>query len=279
MTDSPLISVVIPLFNGMDFLPQTLASVLSQTYPNIELVITDGGSTDGSREWLEDYSATALTKGYLPSGSGAAANWTLACELSTGAYVKLLCQDDLLYPHAIELQVEQMQLNPQAGMVFSQRDIIDSSGKILSRARGCQGLDNGLISGHDALLAGYHSGTNVYGEPACVLFERSAMSEALPWTDAEPFMLDMFFYSKVLAERPAVVLRESVGAFRVSSASWSTRLVKNQREQFRSWQRHVESLLGDVSSHDRAIALLNLEKTTLLRRGAYKWLTMRNRMS
>lgn len=278
-SDFPLVSVVIPIFNGAPFLQYALNSVLQQTYPNIEIVMTDGGSSDGSREWLESYSDYNVVKGYLPHGSGAAANWTLACELSSGQYVKLLCQDDLLYPAAISVQVRDLQDNPEARIAFARRDIIDSKGEILSHARGCQGLNAGLVSGRAALLAGYRAGTNIYGEPEAVLFERQAMLDALPWQDTEPFMLDVLFYTKVLEKFPAVVRLESVGAFRVSSSSWSTKLVHEHRRQFRSWQLQVRDLIEPLSWWDRAVGVINTEKTTQIRRAVYTWLTLRNRMN
>lgn len=279
MTEIPLVSVVIPLYNGMKYINEALDSVHQQTYPKIEIVISDGGSTDGSREWLENLNDALVIKGYLEQGSGAAANWTHACELSSGNYVKLLCQDDLLYPHALELQVRDLESFPGARIAFAQRDMIDANGKILSRARGCQGVKEGIVSGKMALLAGYRAGANIYGEPEAVLFEREAMTAALPWTDTEPFLLDMFFYARILAQHPAVIRREAVGAFRISSASWSTRLVNEQRRQFRSWQRYAAEIVGDVGRWDQTRAFINNEKTTILRRSAYIWLRFRNQMN
>lgn len=278
MQHDPLVSVVVPLFNGQPFIHVALESVLNQTYPNVEIVITDGGSTDGSREWLENLSADNLVKGYLPPGSGAAANWTLACQLSSGAYVKLLCQDDVLHPEAIAQQVKDLKEFPTTRIAFAQRDIIDAKGRTLSKSRGCQGLAAGEIDGSAALLSGYKSGTNIYGEPVAVLFERQAMLDSLPWEDSEPFLLDLLFYSKILRQHPAVVRKQSVGAFRVSSSSWSTRLVREQRRQFRSWQAQTELYLGNVSGWDHFVGFINTEKTTLLRRGAYFWLRLRKSM-
>ena len=274
----PLVSVVIPVFNGMAYLEKTVASVLAQSYPRIELVLVDGGSTDGSREWVESFSGNAL-KDYLPSGSGAAKNWTRACELASGDFVKLLCQDDVIYPHAVRDQVSDFQKYPSAKIAFAQRDIIDPSGQVLSRARGCQGMPSGLIDGKQALLAGYRAGTNIFGEPEAVMFEREALRSALPWDDQYPFLLDMFFYSKILRNSPAVVRREAIGAFRISSSSWSTRLVGEQRRQFRAWQKRAAQFAGNAKSTDHILAFINNEKTTLLRRGAYRWLTITRKMT
>lgn len=274
----PLVSIVIPVFNGMAYLEETVASVLAQTYPNIELVLVDGGSTDGSKEWVESFSGKAI-KDYLPSGSGAAKTWTRTCELATGKFVKLLCQDDVIYPHAIRDQVSDFEKYPAAKIAFAQRNIIGPSGQVLSRSRGCQGMPAGLVDGKKALLAGYRAGTNIFGEPEAVLFDRQALQSALPWDDQYPFLLDMFFYSKILRNSPAVVRREPIGAFRISSSSWSTRLVGEQRRQFRAWQRQAAEFAGQTNLSDHVLAYINNEKTTLLRRAAYRWLTWRGSMN
>jgi glycosyltransferase involved in cell wall biosynthesis len=275
--ETPLVSVVIPVFNGMAYVQETVASVLSQTYPHVELVVVDGGSTDGSVDWVKQLPESVI-KDFLPAGSGAAANWTRCCQLAHGRFVKLLCQDDVIYPTAIADQVSDFMNYPNAKIAFAQRDIIGPVGQILSRSRGCQGMPNGLIDGKEALLIGYRSGTNVYGEPEAVMFDQEAMSTELPWDDTHPFLLDMFFYSKILRNHPAVVRREAIGAFRISSSSWSTRLVVEQRKQFRAWQKQAAMYSGNARTQDHILAFFNNEKTTLLRRAAYLWLTLKGSM-
>ena len=202
------VSVVIPVFNGLRYLPETVASVQAQTHPDIEIVLVDGGSTDGSREWVEAFEHPRVVKDYLPAGTPAAGTWTRASELASSEYVKLLCQDDLIYPRAVELQVADLDASANAGMAIVQRDMISASGKVLYRGRGCAGLANGTIDGRRALAIGSRKGANVFGEPLAVLFRREAMMAALPWEDSQPFLLDMFFYAKVLASSDLVVRKE-----------------------------------------------------------------------
>jgi glycosyltransferase involved in cell wall biosynthesis len=273
--NSPLVSVVVPVFNGMSFLPQTIASICGQDYPDVELVLVDGGSTDGSRDWIGTVDHPRLVVETLPAGTPAAGTWTRASELATGEYVKLLCQDDLIYPSALRLQAADLAANPSAGMAIAQRDVISASGRIISRARGCAGLRAGRVDGVESLAIGARQGANIFGEPLAGLFRREPMREALPWDDTYPFLLDMFFYAKVLQRYDLVVRRESIGAFRVSTSSWSTRLAGKQREQFIAWQRHVEQDIAPQPWFRVAQARINNEKTTWLRRGAYAWLRRR----
>lgn len=276
---TPTVSVVIPVFNGLPYLVETVDSVLSQTYSDIEIVLVDGGSSDGSREWVEAFEHPRVVKDYLAQGTPAAGTWTRASELATGDYVKLLCQDDLIYPMAIERQVADLEAQPTAGMAIAQRDMVSASGKILFRGRGCAGLLDGLVNGQHSLEVGAWQGANIFGEPLAVLFRREPMQAALPWNDEYPFLLDMFFYAKVLQHHDLVVRKESIGAFRISTSSWSTRLAGKQKEQFIAWQRHIEQDVCPQPWYRVAQARLNNEKTTLLRRGAYAWLRRKGDLS
>lgn len=272
------VSVVIPVFNGLPYLQETIASVETQTHPNVELVLVDGGSTDGSRELIERYHGDNVVKDYLPIGTSAAANWTRASELATGEYIKLLCQDDLIKPSALHDQSADLTAHPSAGMAIALRDIVSASGALVCANRGCAGLSEGLLSGTRSLEIAARNGANIFGEPLAVLFRRDAMVAALPWDDSRPFLLDMFFYAKVLRSHDVVVRKQSVGAFRISTSSWSTRMTSKQRNQFRAWQEHVEETIPQPW-YRIAQARINNEKTAALRRLAYAWLKVKGDLS
>jgi glycosyltransferase involved in cell wall biosynthesis len=271
---SPSVSVVIPIFNGLHHLDEALDSVLAQTHPDLEIVLVDGGSTDGSREWMHGLADPRIRVLEMPAGTTAAGNWTASCRAATGDYVKLLCQDDLLHPKAIEHQLADLTAHTSALMAVAQRDVIDARGSVLFHRWGCTGLAAGLVDGRSALLAAYLNGTNVFGEPVAILFRREALDAALPWNDDRPFLLDLELYSRILAKGPIVVRREAVGAFRVSDSSWSTRLVATQSAQMRDWQQEVEAQLSPTKAQ-RIKARTSLHSRKLLRRVAYRALKTR----
>ena len=264
------------MFNGLAHLKVAVNSILAQTYNDLDVVLVDGGSTDGSREWIHTVGDTRVRAELMPHGTTAANNWTAASRAARGAYVKLLCQDDVLYPQAIEHQVGDLEANPSAHFAVAQRDIVDVNGKMIYRRRGCAGLKSGLLDGQVALRASYAHGTNIFGEPLAILFRRSPLDAVLSWNDERPFLLDLELYSRALMNGPIVVRRASVGAFRVSSSSWSTRMIKSQKEQLRSWQRELEQTLQPPpSAIQRAKAALQLQEQMLLRRAAYRVLKLR----
>lgn len=272
---SPTVSIVIPLFNGLPYVEQALNSVLNQTHPVDQIVITDGGSTDGSLEWLLSLDLPNLVREQLPVGTTAAENWTRCTQLATGDFVKLLCQDDVLYRDSIRKQVLDLAENPQCNMAIAQRDILNAQGTPIAKARGCQGLPAGPVNGSDAIRMSYQKGTNIFGEPVTTLFRREPMQRALPWLDDMPYVLDIYFDTAVIAESSVFVRREAVGGFRVSSSSWSTQLARVQKKQFRAWQRHAETLIARPTWPVRFAAVANVEIQTQLRRLAYAYLRLR----
>lgn len=264
----PLASIVVPVYNGMGFLKETVESVLAQTYTSLELVLVDGGSTDGSREWLHTLEDPRIRVIEMPAGTTAAQNWTAASAEARGEWIKLLCQDDVLYPEAMALQVRDLTENPSAVMAVARRDIIDANGRSIVRSRGTQGLPAGLVPGSTALLASYRLGTNGLGEPLAVLFPAKVLRQALPWNDTDPFLLDLEMYSRVLARGPVLVRKTTIGAFRVSSQSWSTQLKATQRDQIARWQ---ERMVHDLAPRqgDRLRARVMLHVQPALRQAAY----------
>ena len=271
---SGLVSVVVPVFNGMPHLPHAVASALNQTYASIEVVLVDGGSTDGSWDWMTSIQDSRVRIKKMPRGTSAAENWTQACREASGDYIKLLCQDDVLHPNALAVQVEDLTSNPAAVMAVAQRDIIDASGLTVFRRWGTHGLPEGLVFGDAALLTSIQRGTNIFGEPLAVLFPREALLKALPWDDTFPFLLDVEMYTRVMTGNQIVIRKQSIGAFRISGSSWSTRMAQTQTHQLRVWQRHVISMIP-TTSRERLTAALAVRIQSLIRRLVYGYLRAR----
>ena len=261
-----LASIVIPVYNGMPFLVDAVASALAQDYSPLEVVVVENGSTDGSAQWLREQADGRLRVVYRDQTQPAGENWTQAIGESRGAYVKLMCADDLIEPTAVSRQVAQIREHAGTLMAASRRRIIDQHGAILKASHGL-GSRSGVISGHQAVRDCLLAGTNTLGEPAAVLFDGEAIRTAMPWLATWPYMIDVATYAKVLAHGSVYCDPTVLASFRVSPDSWSSTLLDQQPVQFRGWREDVvASGLVPFSGVDRLRSEAALRVRTAARR-------------
>lgn len=233
-----LASIVIPVYNGMPFLPDAVASALAQDYGDLEVVVIENGSTDGTADWLRAQQDPRLRVVYRDETQSAGENWTQAIGESRGVHVKLMCADDLIEPDAISRQVADIVGTPGAVMTAARRRIIDAQGDVLKAEHGLGSLA-GVVDGRSAIRDCCLAGTNTLGEPAAVLFDGEAIRSAMPWDGRWPYMIDVATYAKVLVRGSVVCDRKVLAAFRVSAGSWSSTLLDQQPVQFRGWRDDV----------------------------------------
>ncbi len=125
----PKVSVIIPAFNSERFIGDAIESVLAQTYRDFELIVVDDGSQDQTAQRIKQYGDQII---YLyQSNSGVAKARNLGHTHSSGEYLAFLDSDDRWYPRMLEVEVRAMNENPEAGLVYSDVDIIDEEGKLL----------------------------------------------------------------------------------------------------------------------------------------------------
>lgn len=133
-SEAPLVSVLIPAFNRVDLIEQTIQSVWRQTHAPVELLVVDDGSTDGTYETLQHLSQRGelnllIHEGHVNKGQSAALN--LALQHATGRYIAILDSDDMFLPQKLEKQVHYLETHPDVGLVYGLGEAIDGSGNWL----------------------------------------------------------------------------------------------------------------------------------------------------
>jgi alpha-1,3-rhamnosyltransferase len=133
---NPRVSVCIPAYNQAPFLPSAIESVLAQTYRNLEIIIVDDGSVDGTLQIAETYAASRPEQISVFTHAdncnlGPSATVNRGLRESTGDYCCLLGSDDIFYPYKTEQQVKFLQRHPNVDMVHSTAQYMDANGNDL----------------------------------------------------------------------------------------------------------------------------------------------------
>lgn len=130
-----LISVILPVYNGAKFISECIASVLNQSYKNIELVIVDDGSTDNSIECIESFNDPRIKLYKNNCNLGLVHSLNNAIKCSKGVLIARIDQDDVMIGERLALQVSFLTKYPNIGVVGSNFSAIDSAGIFKYKSR------------------------------------------------------------------------------------------------------------------------------------------------
>lgn len=129
---NPLVSVVIPVYNGSNYLQEAINSALAQTYNNIEILVIDDGSTDDTWEIIKTY-GDRIRRFHKENG-GVTTALNLGIQMMNGEWFTWLSHDDLWEPTFIEKQIQNIHHHPKCMISYTGFYNIDSNGNILSKS-------------------------------------------------------------------------------------------------------------------------------------------------
>ena len=223
------VTIAIPLYNKARYIGETLESALGQTYRDIEVLVVDNCSTDGSYEIVTGYQDSRIRAVRHPENLGLIANFNSALELAQGEFVKILCADDLLGPECVAKQVAALDAaGTKAAMAVSQHDFISAHGRRLIRHTGVPGM-SGYYSPAETFRIIRDAAGNIFGTEAHVLFRKSALAD-IEWYREGYTEID--FFLRLLTTGGVVVLPESLSSVRMSTSSNSFRLARTYATTF-----------------------------------------------
>lgn len=270
---APRVSVVVPAYNNAEFIEATIDSVLAQTFTDFELVVADHSSTDDTWQRLQPYAADPRVRLLVtPSGGGAPANWQRVTDEATGIYLKLVCGDDLIDPECLAEQVAVMDAHPEVVLASCRRELIDAHGETVTSARGLAGLV-GVVPGREAARRAVVVGSNIFGEPACVMMRRDAFVAAGGWARTEPYVIDQQTFCNVLMQGDFYAVDRPLASFRLSASQWSVDLARQQSDQVVAFHHRLAADNPGLLSRADLLRGDNLARgMAYVRRLAYIWL-------
>lgn len=239
MDDSrPQISICIPTYNGEKYIARAIKSVLSQTFSDFEIIVSDDGSTDRTLEIVNSFDDARITRIDSLSKVGAEENWNNAVVNARADLIKLVCQDDLLYPECLQTEVQAMTLasNQDVAFCFSLRDFVTPNERFINGRR-VGVVDQAKYAKSQILRKIVRSGGNPIGEPMAVTFRKSAFLKTGRFTG--DYVIDLNMWVGLLNHGSALFIARRLSAFRISKTSWTSSLKKSQFRSVRSLSKKI----------------------------------------
>lgn len=201
------ISVVLPVYNGGEYLKQSLQSVLNQQFTNFEILIIDDCSTDGSLAYLESIHDARITLFNNEQNRGLFFNLNFLIGQSKSLLIKLWAQDDIMYPKCLGSFVTFHKQHPNIGFSYSGRDIIDEHGIIKENCI----VDNTPTIVSTALHAkiAYYTGS-IAGNIANVCINRKALDKVGLFNEQMKISADFDMWVRLARDHDTGFIREKL---------------------------------------------------------------------
>ncbi|NPU85313.1 MAG: glycosyltransferase [Syntrophaceae bacterium] len=197
MKNIPKISVVTPSFNQGRFLEKTILSVLEQDYPNIEYIVIDGGSSDGSVEIIKKYEKQ-LAYWISEPDRGQSHAINKGFERATGDIFGWLNSDDWYHPGALKAVVEGFAAHPEAGALVGGGDYVGENGQLLTTTvRKKVDLES---------ISGWYN--HYFWQPSC-FFRREVWNSCGPLDESLTLAMDLDLWLKI-AKRYTFATTETI---------------------------------------------------------------------
>ena len=203
----PLVSIVIPVYNGAKYIKTAIDSILDQDYPNIELIVLDDGSEDNTLEIIKKYTNNFYWETH--SNMGQANTLNKGWQISKGDILSYLSADDFLIPNAVSTSIKYLQSNPNIVLTYCDFDLIDPQSKIIRR-----------VNPPDFNY--YDMAVKIVCPPGPgVFFHRKAFEAAGPWNSDLKQMPDWDYWLRLGLVGNFLHISEPLAAFRVHNESLS----------------------------------------------------------
>lgn len=129
---NPLVTVCIPAYNAEKTIRYTIDSILAQDYNNIEIIVCDNLSNDGTAEIIKSYEKNGVKYFLNPTAGSAESNWNYALDLPNGDFIALYHADDVYSPSMVSTQMKFFAHNPDVCSVFTMSTLINRDGQVIS---------------------------------------------------------------------------------------------------------------------------------------------------
>ena len=215
-SSTPAVSLCIPAYQAERHLRETLDAAFSQTFEDMEILVLDNNTTDGTRKILEAANDPRLRIERNDRTLSMPDNWNRVVEMCRAPLIKLLCADDLIDEHCVADQAEILMNQPDVALVSCKTNLIDDVGHSLRRSTGLRRL-TGRHSGRTVVRHVVRSGGNPIGPSAAVTFRRKDFNAVGGFDGELLYPMELELWTRLLQRGDFVGLPDPLAAFRISA--------------------------------------------------------------
>ncbi|MEH2352520.1 glycosyltransferase [Nostoc sp.] len=257
----PLVSICIPTYNGENFVAEAINSVLCQTYPNIEIILSDDNSIDKTVEIAKSFNQKLSFNFSILEHSqyGLAHNWNFCISQAKGKYIKFLFQDDLLEPTAIEEMVNLAEQDEKIGLVFSPRRLFTNTSDTVYDSKflmhhEAKNVHKGwsrlkLIQSGQQLLQDSNildNPINKIGEPSTVLIRKDVFEKVGLFNSEFCQLVDLEMWLRIMSQYKVGFVDKVLSHFRIHPQQQTRRNAALKDAILLDYQKLFQTIYSDT---------------------------------
>lgn len=230
----PLVSVVVPVFNGERYVRETIDSILAQTYPNLEVIALDDASTDSTPDILAEY-GDRIRVHRQTTTRGIYGNANDGLALARGEVIGVFHADDIYLPELVEREVGWLQQHPHAGAIFCSDVFVDAEGREIGRLELPPEIVGGAVLDYPTVLNTLLTRKNAFLRCPTALVRASVYRELGGYRDQEfKNTSDLEMWLRIARHHPIGVLGDHLLLYRRRHGSSSERYhhVRTDEERY-----------------------------------------------
>lgn len=229
---APRVTVVIPVYNGVNYLVEAIRSVLAQTYRDFEVLVVDDGSTDGTWAIIEQAMAEYpdTVRGLRKENGGVASALNAGIQAAQGHYIAWLSHDDRWLPNKLEKQFALLQCYPDAVGAYSDYAYIDGEGCNIGRMFAPWYPPDEMM--RHLLQLHFINGSTVVVERRCLL-EANLFDESLLYSQ------DVMMWMHLASRHPLVHVPEPLVEYRLHGQQTTNVKLRALQRENRTWIKRL----------------------------------------
>lgn len=235
------VSIIIPVYNGENYIREAIDSALSQTYKNIEIIVVNDGSKDNTDEICKSYGKKI--KYIKKENGGVATALNTGIKAAKGQYIAWLSHDDLYKENRIEKGMEALkELKDKDTIIFSNFELIDFNGKVFSRTDFLSDISR------EKLCQGFYPVVCAAVNGCTTLINKNCFKKVGLFDESLRTSQDYDMWLKLLKIYPSYCLNESLVQYRVHPGQDTVKNPLTIKESNEIWKRIINDLNADIIS-------------------------------